>query len=255
MSTGHLLATYREKQPKFVEFRPRQFRSVSAEPWDSAEPRLKNTGLARAIAKVPRTPKLGDSMKIAWRLFYLSPKKTQSPYFRGFSSTPRHCTSNTYCTVLWAYNIGARAGIFLGVRRIFVRIARKIVVRQTLPLQIFLSQKTCRLFFGVTQKKYFFFEKKSNSEVFHQSASLITQIEQICRNIYVRIFRNFARILDKSKLLGVFLHTHLLHHWHSTSENSCFMTLKLLTMKNGTSFEPTVQSHVTISMDKPASLT
>jgi len=33
--------------------------------------------------------------------------------------------------------------------------------------------------------------------------------------VFAQIFRNFARIVDKSKLLGVSLYPRLLHHWIS----------------------------------------
>jgi len=42
-----------------------------------------------------------------------------------------------------------------------------------------------------------FGEKKSNSDVFNQSASLITQIEQRCQSICAQSFRDFARIFEK----------------------------------------------------------
>ena len=71
------------------------------------------------------------------------------------------------------------------------------------------------------KKKIFIFfggmDKKSNSDVFDQSVSLITKIEQSCLNIcaqlfrdFVQYYRDFARIFDKSKLLWVCLHPQLL---------------------------------------------
>jgi len=63
--------------------------------------------------------------------------------------------------------------------------------------------------------------KKSNLEFFAQSVSFITQWERRCRNICARIFRNFSRIFDKSKLLGVRLHP--LHHWLFVWKTVCKM--------------------------------
>ena len=80
----------------------------------------------------------------------------------------------------------------------------------------------------------FFFEekKKSNSNVFRQSVSFITQWEQRCRKVcarifqdFSRIFKDFARIFDKLKLLWVRFHARLLHYGHkSFTKRSVFMS-------------------------------
>jgi len=104
--------------------------------------------------------------------------------------------------------LGIKAGKFLGVRRIFVRIHSNVPEK-------FVSQKWLRLFLEVTQKMsscVLWRRKKSNWDVFRQSVSFITQWEQRCRNIYAQICRIFSlfseicRIFDKSKLLGVHLY-------------------------------------------------
>jgi len=81
------------------------------------------------------------------------------------------------------------------------------------------SEKIIKIFFWRSHK-IIFWRKKVNFRRF-QSVSLIyhliTQTEQRCQRICAQTFRDFARILDKSKLLGVPLlplHLQLLHRWH-----------------------------------------
>jgi len=62
---------------------------------------------------------------------------------------------------------------------------------------------------AIASSDVFFWRKKSNSDVFDQSVSLIAQIDQRCRNNCAQIFRDFSRIFDKSKRFGV--RFHLLH--------------------------------------------
>jgi len=88
-------------------------------------------------------------------------------------------------------------------------------VRQTFPhflSRTQLSRKKC--LFWRSHKK-FFWGKKLNSDFFNQSVSLITLTEQKCR--CARIVRDFARIFNKSKHLGVHFHPQILHHWVVTS--------------------------------------
>jgi len=72
--------------------------------------------------------------------------------------------------------------------------------------------------FCVTSKAVFMFfcfywRKKSNSDVFSQSVSFITQWKQWCQNIFAQILRDLARIFDRPKFSCVrFLQHRLLHH-------------------------------------------
>jgi len=95
--------------------------------------------------------------------------------------------------------IGVGASKFFGVRRIF---AQKVV--QFLPKKLC---NFCQPFFGVTTKKW-------SSPIFLHTLGAI--FAQIFRD-FAKISRDFARIFNKSKLLGVRLHTRLLHHCFCSS--------------------------------------
>ena len=99
---------------------------------------------------------------------------------------------------------GVGAGKFLGERRIFAQISPNLPKKFSLHLlpTNFLPQRTWIPVIGVTSKKglnCIFLQKLG--AIFAQSFRDFTQI-----------FRSFAQIFNKSKLLGVCLHTRHLHH-------------------------------------------
>ena len=108
--------------------------------------------------------------------------------------------------------IGVGAGKFSvceGFCSDFPKLAEKVFV-QLLPLN-FLLQRSWRPLFGVTSKK-------RSSCVFMQTLGAIFWSQTTLGDIFTRIFRAFAQIFSKSKLLGLRLqplHPHLQHHCFS----------------------------------------
>jgi len=140
----------------------------------------------------------------------------------------QYCTFKhlSFDTDTFPYIIGVGAGKYLGVRRIFCPNVPKFVEKFSAakrPSTNFLYQSVTyhqlsptlkheangkKVFLGVKKN---FLEKKSQTFLFSQTHLSLSKKKR-CRNFCVQIFRDFARIFDKSKLLGVCLRPQLLHH-------------------------------------------
>ena len=106
--------------------------------------------------------------------------------------------------------IGVGASKFLGVRRIFAQIFPKLPEKfwATLPANFF-PQRSWRPFFGWPPRKVFVCSSAKTpfyGRHFMKSNKIGSHFARIFKD-FAQIFKDFARILNKSKLLGVRLHS------------------------------------------------
>ena len=102
---------------------------------------------------------------------------------------------------------GVVAGKFLGVRRIFAWISPNLH-------EMFLCDVAYKFSPTKIMKTLFWYDlQKRSSLYFSANVGRHFWNQTTLGPIFARVIRDFARIFDKTKLLGVRLHPHPLQHW------------------------------------------